>query len=255
MNKLKILIKSISVFKNWYMIPLVYLKLIKSQFIIIKSKSGLIIKIRVNSTDLMALIHVWIIEEYRNNDFQIKNNDVVIDIGAHIGLFALYASQFCKHGTILCYEPIKENYELLLENISLNKITNIKSFNLAVSKEKTPLKIFLNNDESGHSMFGNSENFILVNSTSLDEIFKKNKITQCEFLKLDCEGAEYEIIQSLSPEVFPRISKMVIEYHLADKRSDLLNKLINTLKNYSYILYSKQLFSDIGFLYVQKIKN
>ena len=122
LTKLKIFSKSTKLFKNWYVYPLVYFKLTKKEHVIFETKTGLKIKIRVNSTDLMALTHVWMIQEYSNNDFDIHDNDVVIDVGAHIGLFALFASQFCKQGKIFCFEPIKENYELLVENISSNKI-------------------------------------------------------------------------------------------------------------------------------------
>ena len=108
LTKLKIFSKSTKLFKKWYVYPLVYFKLTKKEHVIFETKTGLKIKIRVNSTDLMALTHVWMIQEYSNNDFDIHDNDVVIDVGAHIGLFALFASQFCKQGKIFCFEPIKE---------------------------------------------------------------------------------------------------------------------------------------------------
>ena len=142
--KLKIFSKSTKLFKNWYVYPLVYFKLTKKEHVIFETKTGLKIKIRVNSTDLMALTHVWMIQEYSNYDFDINDNDIVIDVGAHIGLFALFASQFCKLGKIFCFEPIKENYELLVENVKSNKIKNIIPFNFAVSKVSDSVKIFLN---------------------------------------------------------------------------------------------------------------
>ena len=46
----------------------------------------------------------------------IDENDVVVDVGAHIGLFALYASQFCNNGKIYSFEPVKENYDLLIND-------------------------------------------------------------------------------------------------------------------------------------------
>ena len=50
----------------------------------------------------MVLTNVWLIQEYLDDEFNIENNDVVLDIGGHIGLFALFASQFCKKGKIFC---------------------------------------------------------------------------------------------------------------------------------------------------------
>src|SRR3989338_6731952 len=131
-KKINIFLKSIKVFKNWYLYPIVYFKLTNQKHVIFETKSGLKIKLRVNSTDLMALTHVWLIQEYSNPDFNIDNTDVIIDVGAHIGLFTLYVSQFCKNGKIFCFEPVKDNFDLLLSNIELNKIKNVVLFNLAV---------------------------------------------------------------------------------------------------------------------------
>ena len=252
LTKLKIFLKSTKLFKNWYVYPLVYFKLTKKQHVIFETKTGLNIKIRVNSTDLMALTHVWMIQEYSNSGFDINDSDIVIDIGAHIGLFALFASQFCKQGKIFCFEPIKENYELLVENINYNKIKNIIPFNFAVSKESDSVKIFLNDDYSGHSMFLETNNFVIVKSKSLLDIFSENNIQECNFLKLDCEGAEYDIINSLPSDFLNKIKKSVIEYHLADTHPKLLEQLIKKLRKCSFIVNTRPLFSDIGFLFANK---
>ena len=252
LTKLNIFLKATKLFKNWYVYPLVYFKLIKKKYVIFETKTGLKIKIRVNSTDLMALTHVWMIQEYSNSDFDIRDNDIVIDVGAHIGLFALFASQFCKQGKIFCFEPIKENYELLVENINSNKIKNIIPFNFAVSNTSDSVKIFLNDDYSGHSMFLETNNFVIVKSKLLPDIFIENNIQECNFLKLDCEGAEYEIINSLSPEFLNKIKKYAIEYHLADIHPEFLQQLIMKLKKLSFIVNTRPLFPDIGFLFAIK---
>ena len=98
LTKLKIFSKSTKLFKNWYVYPLVYFKLTKKEHVIFETKTGLKIKIRVNSTDLMALTHVWMIQEYSNSDFDIHDNDVVIDVGAHIGLFAPFCVTILQTG-------------------------------------------------------------------------------------------------------------------------------------------------------------
>ena len=111
------------------------------------------------------------------------------------------------------------------------------------------ITLFINNDESGHSMFSESSKNIIVNSTSLMKIFDENNIEKCNFLKLDCEGAEYEIIEKLPLKYFKMIEKMVIEYHMFDLHPELLEKLKNKLLENNFKLETKMLFSDIGFLY------
>ena len=251
-SKVRILVRSWKILKNWYLYPLVYFKLTKKDYVIFETRSGLKIKIRVNSTDLMALTHVWMIQEYSGDDFPISNDDVIIDVGAHIGLFALFASQFCKNGKIFCYEPIKENYKILIENIEMNQIQNIFPNNLAVTKETSRVKIFLNDDQSGHSMFIQNKNFVEVDSKSLSDIFIDNGIKECDFLKLDCEGAEYEIVESISSDLFTKINKTAIEYHMVDTKPELLKQLINKLKQFSFSVHTRPLFVDIGFLFGKK---
>ena len=251
-SKVRVFARSWNILKNWYLYPLVYFKLTKKDYVIFETRSGLKIKIRVNSTDLMAFTHVWMIQEYSDDNFSINNDDVIIDVGAHIGLFALFASQFCKNGKIFCYEPIKENYKILIENIEMNQIQNIFPNNLAVTKETSRVKIFLNDDQSGHSMFIQNKNFVEVDSKSLSDIFIDNGIKECDFLKLDCEGAEYEIVESLSSDLFTKINKTAIEYHMVDTKPELLEQLINKFKQFSFSVHTRSLFADIGFLFAKK---
>ena len=84
------------------------------------------------------------------------------------------------------------------------------------------------------------------------DIFTENDIKECDLLKIDCEGAEYEIIESLPSDFFVKIKKMVIEYHMADSNPELLEKLITKLKQFSFSVYTRPLFNDIGFLFGKK---
>ena len=251
-ENLRIFLNSRKIFKNWYIYPKVYYKIISDKFPIFETNSGLKIKIRKHSTDLMALTHVWLIGEYKSENFDIKDTDIIIDIGGHIGLFSLYASQFCKNGLIYSFEPVPENYNLLIDNIQSNDLNQIKPFNLAVSNSNSNVKLYLNDDEAGHSMFSKSSKTITVDSISLQQIFDDNNIENCNFLKLDCEGTEYEILQNLKLSYFNKIEKIVIEYHMADSHPELLENLKKLLISQNYSLKTKKLFSDIGFLYALK---
>ena len=251
-SKLRLLLNSRKIFKNWYIYPNVYYKFTKNKFVVFETKTNLKMKIRVNSTDLMALTNVWMIKEYNIENFNITENDKIIDVGAHIGLFSLLASQFCKSGKIFSFEPTRENFDLLVANLELNQIKNVFPFNLAVSKNPTKVDLFLHDDQSAHSVVSKSTKTIRVQSTSLQSIFDKNNIESCKLLKLDCEGAEYEIIDSLPSEYFQRIENMVIEYHLADSRPELVKNLINKIQNMGFKIETKPHYNDMGFLIARK---
>ena len=251
-SKLQIFLNSRKIFKNWHIYPKVYYKLINDTFVIFRTKTDLRIKIRVRSTDLMTLTNVWMINEYDIEDFEINVNDTVIDIGAHIGLFSLLVSQLCKTGKILSFEPVRENFDLLVSNLKLNHIENVLPFNMAVSKNLDKLNLFLNDDQSAHSIFPKSSESISVESTSLQKIFEENKISSCKLLKLDCEGAEYEIIDSLPSEYLNKIQNIVMEYHSADTKPELVKNLILKIKNAGFKIKTRPHHDDMGFLIARK---
>ena len=251
-SKIQVFLKSRKIFKNWYIYPKLYYKLSNNQSAIFESNSDLKIKIRVNSTDLMALTNVWMLGEYKIENFHISKNDTIIDIGAHIGLFSLLVYELTGCDKILSYEPIRDNFDLLISNLELNNITSIHPFNLAVSKTPTKLNLFLNDDQSAHSIFSNGSTSVTVQSTSLQKIFDENDISSCKLLKLDCEGAEYEIIDSLPIEYFNRIENIVIEYHLADSKPKLGKNLITKIQNAGFKIETREHHNDMGFLIATK---
>jgi FkbM family methyltransferase len=249
MNKIQIIFKARKIFTNWQTLIGVYFKIIKKENVILETRNNIKIKIRTNSTDLMQLGTVWLTEDYDVSGFNINNEDIIIDIGAHIGLFSLFASQYCKNGKIFSYEPVEKNFSILKENIELNKIKNIIHFNSAVSNQLNKLKIFINSDDSAHSIFESDETFIEVNSTTIKSIFDQNKIENCNLLKLDCEGAEYQIIESIPKEYFLKIDKMMIEYHLATKNPELYKKLIQNLNDNLFKIKIEKISDSLGMIY------
>ena len=251
-SKLRLLLNSRKIFKNWYIYPNVYYKFTKNKFVVFETKTNLKMKIRVNSTDLMALTNVWMIKEYNIENFNITENDKIIDVGAHIGLFSLLVSQYCKTGKIFSFEPMRENFDLLVSNLELNRMKNVFPFNVAVSKNSGKLNLFLNSDQSAHSIFSESSKSVTVESISLQKIFEENKISSCKLLKLDCEGAEYDIIDSLPPEYLAKIQNMAIEYHSADTKPELVKNLILKIKNAGFKIQTRPHYDDMGFLIARK---
>ena len=253
-QKITILKKARKIFKNWIIFPFSYYNLIPSKIIIFKTRTNKIIKIRKNSTDLMALTNVWLFEEYKKEGFEIKQNDVIIDIGAHIGLFSLYVSQFCTNGKIFSFEPVKENFELLCSNLEKNNLERVNSFNSAVSKSNTFVKMFINNDEAGHSIFSKTSTEIKLKSITLQKIFDDNYIKNCNLLKLDCEGAEYEIIETLPNEYFNKIEKIVMEYHLSNSNPELISQLKEKLISQGFEIEIFPSTKGMGMIFAKKIK-
>ena len=238
--------------KNWYLIPLIYFRLLTGKYVILTLKNGYKIKLRIKSTDLQAFFNVWIIQEYNKTGYEILENDIIIDVGAHIGLFTLYVSQFCKKGKIFSFEPVIENYKLLLENIHLNKIENVIIVKKAVSGENKKVKIYLSEDQAAHSTYSQGDKFIETESISLKEIIDINSIQKCNFLKMDCEGAEYDILKFVPDEYFKNIVKIGMEYHFSDTKSNLLNELKKRLQDMNYNIEQSSLSNGLGLLFAKR---
>jgi FkbM family methyltransferase len=228
-----------------------YYGLIKKEFFILNLKNGYRLKIRTNSTDFYAFVNVWIVEEYKKEGFEINKDDTIIDIGGHIGIFSIYAAQFCKDGQILSYEPMYSNFKTLKENLALNDLVNVRAFNVAVTGNKNRVKIFHNKDQAAHTIYGKGDEYTEIDSTALKDILDSNHIQKCSLLKIDCEGAEYEIFASVTDEYFDRIDRICMEYHPIKNWDKLLPELISRLKlryTVTIIPYSQ----GLGLLFANK---
>src|SRR5690348_3095201 len=80
----------------------------------IKTTDGISFKCRIDSVSTISQISSWFREISQINDSPVK---AVIDVGAHVGIFSLYASRHFKQAIIFAIEPSPENYELLLRNV------------------------------------------------------------------------------------------------------------------------------------------
>jgi FkbM family methyltransferase len=155
---------------------------------------------------------------YESNEYEIESfgdDDIVIDIGSHKGFFAkLCMDKGCKQ--IHCFEPEPENFNQLVENLKDYKY--FQAYNLAVSDRsgKRILHRVLGHNTGLHSFYSEGPG-IESNTVSLDDIL--DHIKKVSLLKIDAEGAEYEII--MNSKKLNKIKNIVGEYHdnYTDKKS------------------------------------
>lgn len=253
MNKILIFLKTMQIVKNWSVVFCVYFGIYKKEFFSLYLKNGLKIKLRTRSTDLQAFVNVWIINEYRIKGFEILENNVIIDIGGHIGLFALYASIISPNGKIISIEPYPPNFLLLKENITNNNLNNIIFINKAVTDSNKNIELFIDTcDDAAHSIYSNGKNSIRIDGITLEEIIIKNKISKCDMLKMDCEGAEYEILKNLPLEYFKKIDKIIMEYHMVDRFPEKLEVVKTILVSQKFEIKINATTPDMGILYASK---
>ena len=181
------------------------------------------------------------IDDYNFDSIDFKDGDVVIDIGGNIGMISIYLAKKYPFLKIYAFEPVKQNYENFLKNIELNNINKdiIKVFNLAITKDRRDVILTSPFYNSGASnIYDNYSNGIVLNndisikSITFDDIFSNNNISKCKLLKIDCEGAEYEILYSANVENLKNCEYMRAEFHgKKSKQKDLYNHCNKFIKN------------------------
>jgi FkbM family methyltransferase len=206
--------------KNWPTHVLDYLNLIPSGTVLYRLRNGVKIKTRAKTLDSMALREVWIYDEYHPSGFELAKDSIVLDIGGHIGCFAIRAARLAPNGKVYVFEPSPENFSLLQENIQLNAASNITPFNLALLGHPGTRQIALCPNTVSNSIVIDypQAQRIDIQGISLSDFVKQQNITQIDFMKLDCEGAEYEIFFECPDDVLARIKKISAEVHELDEQ-------------------------------------
>ena len=173
----------------------------------------------------------------------LRSGATVIDIGANIGAFSVAAAK-AGAAAIWAFEPVPANQALLRENVAANRLqTIVQLVPNAVAREPGTLTLYTRDTDAGggtlypeiHRSWHASDGAmasdirpIEVQCVNLNEFFGREKIQYCDLLKLDCEGAEFEIIDSLDADTVKAIGAVVFEYH-SDGKLDAIIALLKKL--------------------------
>jgi len=208
---------------------------------------------------------VWSVKEtfldafYTRYGIPVQDGWIVVDIGAGIGDFSIYAAYGNPDIIVYAYEPFCESYQLLIKNITVNALDNVLAFQEAVWSRSGTLTLDLSGGEplqiaSRESGFApGSVNPNAVKAITLKEILDGQRIKKVDLLKLDCEGAEYEILLKSPSEVLARIERIIMEYHDRDEERHHIN-LIHFLEGEGYhVTHQKNIVhDDIGYLFAAR---
>ncbi len=170
----------------------------------------------------------------------------ILDIGAHIGIFSIYASPYAKH--IYAMEPSMEHFTSLTQNIASNQLDNVTPFCMAMSNENGTATFHHNRNKTMYSLKGavgdKSLGTETVETVTIEKFLNDNDIKHVNFMKLDVEGAEFEILGGDAfARVADRIDTIVTEAHTwADRHP---NQLLESLKNNGYTVSKVQADADL----------
>ncbi len=132
----------------------------------------------------------------------VKSGDTVYDIGANIGYVSLsLAKQVGPKGSVIAFEPLPRNVDLLRKNIEINKLSNITLLDLAASDKCGEAVIRLAENPSTASMVWHRNNpsatEIVVRAIAIDDLVKAGELNYPRFVKIDVEGAEGAVLRGM----------------------------------------------------------
>lgn len=205
------ILKKQYLFKNFYVFKKIYIKinayikkksLTKKSFILYKIPFTKI-KIYLNlKRDVDKGIFLGTFEYDNRFIFceLVKKNNVVIDIGANIGLYTLLAGNKLQNtGKIYAFEPSQVAVKELRKNIEKNKYKNIDTYEVALSDSNEKREFYRCEDDAYNSLIAKPMHGIIskdiVNVITLDEFARLNNLRRIDIIKIDAEGMDYSILK------------------------------------------------------------
>ena len=212
-----------------------------------------------------SAMDVWSVKEtlidqfYTRYGVPVQDGWTVVDIGAGIGDFCIHATYGNPEVKLYAFEPYPGSYALLQRNLSLNGIENVIAYQKAVWSRTSELQLDLTPGEP--LQFNSQETLpettgrvtVSVEAVSLEDVISAEKINKVDLLKMDCEGAEYEILLSTPASTFEMIERIIMEYHDVDAEHTHL-VLIGYLEaqGYRVTCHNNFVHKDIGYLFAQR---
>lgn len=151
-------------------------------------------------------------KDYETEKSFIREGDIVVDIGANLGFFTVYAA-LKGASEIYSFEPDIKNFECLKSNAP----ANAKLFNNGIMAEAGEHDFFVDIHPGGHSFFNMGDTRTgekrTIQCLSIPRLFEEKLLSRIDFLKIDTEGAEFEIFEYLPGRYFQKIRNIAMETH------------------------------------------
>ena len=181
-------------------------------------RNGLKFRCRANTADINQAVAVGLAREYPASLVEtLPPGATVLDLGAHIGSFAILAARLRSDITIHCYEPSSDNSRLLRQNLALNRLEGrVVTHRAAVSDGDGPVQLRVSGPTDAFDVtagrVGGETASEQVPAQTLRSILREIGAERLDLLKMDVEGSEYAVLES-SPDAVARCHIVVMEWH------------------------------------------
>jgi FkbM family methyltransferase len=178
---------------------------------------GQVVAYRTSTADLKVLHEVFVEDAYRLDAMPARLG-VVLDVGAHIGLFSLRVAP--RADRVLAFEPHPENAALLRRNLAGPAFAHVEGNEVAVAGGAGTVRLFSGGrNTAGHTIAPKAPSaslpYVDVPCVALADALEAARVERVGLAKIDCEGAEYAAVESLRAWGLSRVARLAIEYHAA----------------------------------------
>jgi FkbM family methyltransferase len=222
-------------------------------------KSGLRFKTR-GVMDIWSIKETFLDRFYQRFSTSIGDGWTVFDIGGGIGDFTIFAASQNPKNIVYTFEPTPRSFALLHENLQLNQITNVQVYPQAIWSREGQIVIDTTAGEPGQYVSREAasgieveDGKIIVPSITLTRAFEFTGLGHCNLMKIDCEGAEFEILFNTPPAVLDRIERIIMEYH--DNVTEYTHDdLVTFLREHHFAVktYPNDVHDHLGYLYASR---
>jgi FkbM family methyltransferase len=188
---------------------------------------GTRLRLEPGAGDSFTFFEIMIRHDYLRHGITLRPGDTVVDIGANFGAFSTLAARIVgPSGKVFSFEPSPLTYQRLIGNLALNGLSHVEAFPEAVGGEAGSAILHMNPKSALSSIFEAVDGRLSSTGSThgvavrtLGEFLEFKGIERVDLLKIDCEGAEYGILDSLSPQTAARIRQISMEVHKLPGRS------------------------------------
>lgn len=214
------------------------------------SDGSLLVMDGPNYDDQKFIINEVYGQEAYEKEHRLGEGEVVVDVGANIGVFSIRAARKIGiAGTLLAIEPATKTFRKLENNIKLNDLKNVMLFQCAAGDKSGERALFLQAHD-GHSSFytrqAGNQDMEKVQVRTLDDIFETSNARKCDFLKIDTEGAELDVLKGARKVLSNYHPSISMETHKFGSKAP---EIIDFLREFGYGLISNLNSDGSGYVY------
>ena len=200
-----------------------------------KIRTSKILNYSVQYTDQLSLYFEFK-DIFKNKIYHFntqKREPFIIDAGSCIGMSILYFKHVYPEARIIGFEPDREIFEILENNIKRNDLTNVELINTALTSREGERVFFPDGTDGGSLVYKSNKEPTRVKAVRLSDYINE----PVDFLKMNIEGAELDVLSEISDKLH-YINEMVIEYHSFDNSNQVLHKILDLLnrKGFMYLI-------------------